>query len=52
MSSRLHKGSELVRRGDSKEDMQQFVGEYVKSLDLSKYEKGVYLSEINTILVR
>ena len=28
--------------------MKQFVGQYAKSLDLSEYNKGVYLLEINT----
>tara|TARA_B100000902_G_scaffold395320_1_gene453645 strand:- start:104 stop:4645 length:4542 start_codon:yes stop_codon:yes gene_type:complete len=31
-----------------KEDLQQFVGEYVKVLNLNNYEKGVYLLEIKT----
>ena len=30
------------------EDLQQFAGEYVKSIDLNKYTKGVYLLEIET----
>ena len=30
------------------EDLQQFVGEYVKSIDLAAYTKGVYFLEITT----
>ena len=30
------------------EDLQQFVGEYTKSLDLATYTKGVYFLEITT----
>ena len=36
-------GEEII-----KEDVQQFVGEYVKSLDLSKFDKAVYLLELRT----
>jgi len=28
--------------------MQQFVGEYFKSINLNNYEKGIYLLEITT----
>ena len=38
----------LIGKEIIKEDMKQFVGQYVKSLDLSQYDKGVYLLEINT----
>ena len=34
-------GEEII-----KEDMQQFVGEYVISLDLSQFDKGVYLLDL------
>ena len=30
------------------EDMQQFVGEYVKVIDLKEYSKGIYFLEIET----
>ena len=30
------------------DDMQQFVGEYVRSIDLNKHSKGIYLLEIIT----
>ena len=30
------------------EDLQQFVGEYTKSVDLATYTKGVYFLEITT----
>jgi hypothetical protein len=30
------------------EDLQQFVGEYTKSIDLTTYTKGVYFLEIKT----
>ena len=30
------------------EDLQQFVGEYTKLIDLSSYTKGVYFLEITT----
>jgi hypothetical protein len=30
------------------EDLQQFVGEYTKSIDLATYNKGIYLLEIET----
>ena len=30
------------------EDLQQFVGEYTKSIDLATYTKGVYFLEITT----
>ena len=30
------------------EDLQQFVGEYVKSINLNKYNRGIYLLEIET----
>ena len=30
------------------EDLQQFVGEYVKSINLNKYKRGVYFLEIET----
>ena len=36
-------GEEII-----KEDLQQFVGEYVKSINLNKYVKGVYFLEIET----
>ena len=36
-------GEELI-----KDDLQQFVGEYVKSINLNKYTKGVYFLEIET----
>ena len=36
-------GEEII-----KEDLQQFVGEYVKVIDLNNYEKGIYLLEITT----
>ena len=36
-------GEEII-----KEDMQQFVGEYVKSIDLSKFDKTVYLLQLTT----
>ena len=36
-------GEEII-----KEDLQQFVGEYVKVIDLKKYKKGIYLLEITT----
>ena len=36
-------GEEII-----KEDLQQFVGEYVKLINLNNYEKGVYLLEITT----
>ena len=38
----------LIGKEIIKEDMKQFVGQYAKSLDLSEYDKGVYLLEINT----
>ena len=31
-----------------KEDIQQFVGEYVKSINLNTHNKGIYLLEIET----
>ena len=31
-----------------KENLQQFVGEYVKSFNLNQYTKGIYLLEIET----
>ena len=31
-----------------KEEFQQFVGEYVKVISLSKYSKGIYFLEIET----
>ena len=36
-------GEELI-----KDDLQQFVGEYVKSINLNKYTKGFYFLEIET----
>ena len=36
-------GEEII-----KEDMQKYEGEYVKSIDLNRYNKGVYLLEIIT----
>jgi hypothetical protein len=36
-------GEELI-----KDDLQQFVGEYVKSINLNKYTKGIYFLEIET----
>ena len=36
-------GEEIVR-----EDAQQFVGEYVKTINLNQYKKGIYLLEITT----
>ena len=30
------------------EDLQQFVGEYVKQVDLNTYSKGIYFLEIET----
>ena len=36
-------GEEII-----KEDMQQFVGEYVKAINLNQYKKGIYLLEIQT----
>ena len=36
-------GEELI-----KEDMQQFVGEYVKAINLKEYSKGIYFLEIET----
>ena len=30
------------------EDLQKFVGEYVKSIDLNNYSKGIYFLEIET----
>ena len=36
-------GEEVVR-----DDTQQFVGEYVKIINLNQYKKGVYLLEIIT----
>jgi len=36
-------GEEII-----KEDLQQFVGEYVKVIDLNNYDKGIYLLEITT----
>ena len=30
------------------EDLQQFVGEYTKSIDLGSYTQGVYFLEITT----
>ena len=36
-------GEEIIR-----EDMQKYVGEYVKSIDLNNYNKGIYLLEIET----
>ena len=36
-------GEEII-----KEDMQQYVGEYVKSIDLSKFDKTVYLLQLTT----
>jgi len=38
-------GEEIV-----KEDIQKYVGEYFKSLDLSQFDKGVYLLEIKSKL--
>jgi hypothetical protein len=37
-------GGELVS-----EDLQQFIGEYAKQIDLSNYAKGIYFLEIKTI---
>ena len=31
-----------------KEDLQQFVGEYVKSINLEQYNKAIYFLEIET----
>jgi hypothetical protein len=36
-------GAEVI-----KEDLQQFVGEYVKSINLKKHNRGIYFSEIET----
>jgi hypothetical protein len=36
-------GEELIS-----DDLQQFVGEYVKSINLNKYTKGIYFLEIET----
>ena len=36
-------GEELM-----KDDLQQYEGEYVKSIDLNRYNKGIYLLEIMT----
>jgi hypothetical protein len=36
-------GEEIV-----KEDMQKYVGEYVKKINLNQYKKGIYLLEIQT----
>ena len=36
-------GEEII-----KEDMQQYVGEYVKTINLNQYKKGIYLLEIQT----
>ena len=36
-------GEEIV-----KEDLQKYVGEYVKAIDLNKYSKGIYFLEIET----
>ncbi|MBR77528.1 MAG: hypothetical protein CMD36_06390, partial [Flavobacteriales bacterium] len=36
-------GEEII-----KEDMQQFVGEYVKTINLNQYKKSIYLLEIQT----
>ena len=36
-------GEEIVS-----EDLQQFVGEYVKAIDLNNYSKGIYFLEIET----
>jgi hypothetical protein len=36
-------GEEIV-----KEDLQQYIGEYTKSVDLATYTKGVYFLEITT----
>ena len=36
-------GEEII-----KEDLQQFVGEYVKVIDLNNYDKGIYLLKITT----
>ena len=30
------------------EDLQQFVGEYIKQIDLNTYSKGIYFLEIET----
>ena len=30
------------------EELQHFVGEYVKSIDLNQYTKGIYFLEITT----
>ena len=30
------------------EDLQQFVGEYIKVIDLNNYSKGIYFLEIET----
>ena len=34
--------------GDAVEELQQFVGEYVKQVDLNTYSKGIYFLEIET----
>jgi len=31
-----------------KEELQQFVGEYVKSINLNEYNRGIYFLEIET----
>ena len=31
-----------------KEELYQFSGEYIKSVDLNKYSKGIYILEIKT----
>ena len=36
-------GEEIVS-----EDLQQFVGEYIKQIDLNSYSKGIYFLEIET----
>jgi hypothetical protein len=36
-------GAEII-----KEDLQQFVGEYVKSINLNEYNRGIYFLEIET----
>ena len=34
--------------GEEIKDIQQFVGEYVKLINLNQYKKGIYLLEIQT----
>ena len=38
----------LVGEEVIKEDLQQFVGEYVKKVNLNNYSKGIYFLEIET----